>query len=198
MPPATTTPGGVATKFFASVRVEFKQIRQNKGDVIDPLTNELVPAVTSTDVKIKVVKNKVAPPFREATVRVRFGKGFDNFWTALQILLANKKIVHATGMFYFHNLEGEGFAPPWMTRATTGHKNPYIRGESKVFAAGDTDPDWRDGLIVYATGVVADNIEILAKVVPMHSGVGEDENDLDEEISKALESSMATGHRVEM
>ena len=167
MPVATTTAGGKATKFFASVRVQYRQIRQNKGQVLDPLTNDLVDQVVSTDVRIKVQKNKVAPPFREVVVRVRFGQGFDNFWTALQILLANKKIRHEGGMYYFHEIETDGFAPGWMSRATTGTKRPYIRGEANVFKAGDVDPDWRQGLINLAAGVVADNIEVLSRIAPV-------------------------------
>lgn len=199
MPPATTTPGGVATKFFASVRVEFKQIRQNKGSVIDPLSNDVVQAVTSTDVRIKVVKNKVAPPFREAVVRVRFGQGFDNFWTALQVLLANKKIIHSSGMFYFHNLEAEGFAPPWMRRATAGTKRPYIKGEENVFAAGDADPDWRSGLVAYAASVVADNVEILSQVAPLRAAGPDDDEDESVALDDLLDTAAsATGHRAEI
>jgi RecA/RadA recombinase len=178
MAPATTTSGGKALKYFASVRVQYRQIRQNKADVPDPMTNEKTSQVVSTDVKVKVMKNKVAPPFREAIVRVRFGHGFDNFWTALQILIANKKIRYDAGRYYFHEIEAQGFAPEWMTRASTqvkGVNRPYIHGESNVFAAGDMDAAWRGGLIVLAQDVVEENVETLAQVAPMREVTPEEE-----------------------
>lgn len=198
MPALTTTPGGVALKFFCSVRVQYKQIRQNKSEVVDPLTQEKVQTVTSTDVKVKVIKNKVAPPFREATVRVRFGQGFDNFWTALQVLIASKKIVYSQGYYYLHNLEAEGFAPADLDRATTGQKRPYIRGEANVFDYGDLHPEWREGLIYYAREVIKENVETLAKVAPVRAA----EEDVTEEqaavdLDEILEDAgKAKGNRV--
>lgn len=188
MPPPTTTPGGTAMKYFASVRVQYRQIRQNKGPFIDPLTMETTEIVTSTDVRVKVIKNKVAPPFRQAVVRVRFGKGFDNFWTALQVLLANKKIMYSAGMFYFHNLDELGLAPEWMARAGTGTHRPYIKGESKVFALGDKYPEWRAALITLAEEIVAANAEAMDAVVP----TGEDEPDSEED-ELGMEIDTATG-----
>lgn len=196
MPPPTTTPGGAAVKFFASVRVEYKQIRQNKGTVTDPLTNEQIDQVVSTDVKVKVVKNKVAPPFREATVRVRFGQGFDNFWTALQVLLANKKIRYETGRYFFHEIAGEGFAPEWMARLSTGTKRPYVHGEANVFKAGDADPEWRLGLISLAKGVVEDNIESLATLAPVRE-MTEEEAETSAELDEML-TPAGSGNRVEI
>jgi len=195
MPPPTTTPGGASVKFFASVRVQYNQIRQNKGTIIDPLSNEKVEVPTSTDVKVKVIKNKVAPPFREAVVRVRFGKGFDNFWTSLQVLLANKKIRYEAGRYYFHEIEGEGFAPEWMARLSTGTKRPYIHGEAAIFERGDQDPDWREGLIFLATMIAKDNVEALAKVAPLKPLV-EDDEDVIQELDDLLEAETVPGKHI--
>lgn len=191
MPPKISTPGGAAPKYFSSLRLQYVQIKQNKGTRIDPLTNQPQEFPISTDVKVKVVKNKVAPFGREAIVRVRFGRGFDNLWSALQVLIANKKIMYSTGYFYFHNLVDYGLVPDWMERAKTGTNRPFVRGEEHLYEIADKNPDWREGLIAVAESIVKDNIKALSDTTDVSdTGDGIAPEDLDEDLDKILKGSL--------
>ncbi len=152
--PRRSTPGGKALKYFVSVRVRFAQIGNNREEYTDPVTNEKKNHITSTDVAIKVEKNKVSNPFREAKVRVRYGKGFDNFWSAHQVLIAQKKIVANAGRFYFHRVEDLDMAPEWMSREKQGTQRPYIWGVNSLLEAADEHPEWREAIILLAEELV--------------------------------------------
>lgn len=156
MPPPTTTPGGKALKFYASVRVEYTPLSKIKGKIYDSLSNEEIDGIIATNVRVKVVKNKLAPPFRQAVVRVRFGRGFDNFWTALQILVAHKKIPYSTGYWYFDKMPD--LIRPEMKLGSTKTKRPYIQGEAAMFEFSDLYPEWRDLVIKAATDLVASGV----------------------------------------
>ncbi len=91
--PETTT-GGHALKFYASVRLDIRRIGQVKdGD-----------AVVGSRTRVKVVKNKVAPPFREAEFDIRYGVGVDRYAEALD-LGVDRGVVEKSGAFYA--LDGE-------------------------------------------------------------------------------------------
>jgi recombination protein RecA len=146
-----TTPGGDALKFYCSVRLEFNQIKSTKGKRFDPLTNELKDFTVSADVDVRVVKNKVGHPQKNCTVRVRYGKGFDNFWSALQVLVGHKVIPNSAGYYYFEKL-------PHLVHEdmeTTGTGRKAVRGEDAILSFADSHVEWRDKVIAEAVSVIA-------------------------------------------
>jgi recombination protein RecA len=87
--PETTT-GGKALKFYASVRLDVRRIGQPIKVGNDAVGN---------NVKVKVVKNKVAPPFKEVEIQIYFGKGIDQM-NDLVNLAVNLDIVEKAGSWF--------------------------------------------------------------------------------------------------
>ncbi len=86
--PETTT-GGNALKFYSSVRLDIRRIGAWKeGD-----------ETVGNDPRVKVVKNKMAPPFRQAEFKIRYGKGIDKV-SELIDLGVKHKLVHKAGAWY--------------------------------------------------------------------------------------------------
>lgn len=84
-----TTAGGRALKFYASVRMDVRRVEtvKNAGEAV------------SNRVKVKIVKNKVAPPFKETIVNIVFGKGIDKIAEYLDIGVENGSVLKAGAWF---------------------------------------------------------------------------------------------------
>jgi len=91
--PTTTTTGGKALKFYSSVRMEVKKMGTVKqGD--DPIGSEVI---------VKVTKNKVAPPFKEAAFEILYGKGISKIGEIIDAAVARDVIVKAGSWFSFRD-----------------------------------------------------------------------------------------------
>ena len=92
-----TTPGGRALKFYATIRLDIRRAEQIKqGDQI-----------VGNKTNIKVVKNKVAPPFKSATVDIMYGEGVSREGEIIDIA-ASLDILDKSGAWYAYNGEKIG------------------------------------------------------------------------------------------
>ena len=119
-----TTPGGNALKFYASVRLDIRKIGQIKdGD-----------NVIGNQVRVKVIKNKVAPPFRKAEFDLMFNEGISKVGELIDLGVENG-VLTKSGSFYSY--EGTKLAQGRDAAKNVLRENPDLADEieAKVFEA---------------------------------------------------------------
>jgi len=143
--PETTT-GGRALKFYASIRLDIRRIASLKeGEV-----------VIGSRAKVKVVKNKVAPPFREAEFDILYGEGISKEGDLLD-LAVEQKVVEKSGAWYA--IDGERMGQGRENARQFLKDNPDIRNE--------IDTRIRKGLGLPVLEAVAERKDKMADVLPM-------------------------------
>jgi len=123
--PETTT-GGNALKFYASVRLDIRRIGAVKaGDEI-----------VGNETRVKVVKNKIAPPFKQAEFQIMYGEGINSHGELIDLGVTHK-MVEKAGAWYSYNGE----------RIGQGKANSIIYLKAHPEMAQDIDKRLRDLLL---------------------------------------------------
>lgn len=129
-----TTPGGRALKFYATIRLEIRRAEQIKDG-----TN-----IIGNRVRIKVVKNKVAPPFKRAEVDIMYGKGISQSGELVDMAV-DKDIIDKSGSWYSYGEERIGQGRENAKTYLEEHKDMYDEIMKKVRTAYDIPDDADSG-----------------------------------------------------
>ena len=116
-----TTPGGRALKFYSSVRLDIRKIENIKTDG----------EVVGNRARVKVIKNKVAPPFREAEFDIVYGKGISKEGNILDIGV-NLDIIEKSGSWFSYNGERIGQGRENVKQYLCEHPEMMAEVEKKI------------------------------------------------------------------
>ena len=149
-----TTSGGNALKFYSSVRLDIRRI----GAIKD--RDEVV----GNQTRVKVVKNKVAPPFRQVEFDIMYGEGISKVGELLD-LGVTAGVVEKSGSWFSHS--GERIGQGRENAKNFLRQNPdvantieaAIRSNAGLIAERITDPD---AVSVDEDGVIADDLPVAA------------------------------------
>lgn len=125
-----TTPGGRALKFYSTIRMEIRRGEQLKNGT-DMIGNRA---------KIKVVKNKVAPPFRKAEVDIMYGEGISKTGELLDMAV-EKDLVNKSGAWYSYGNERIGQGRENAKQWFADHEDAMNELMNKVRVAYGMEPD---------------------------------------------------------
>ena len=124
-----TTSGGRALKFYSSVRIDIR-----RGEAIKQGTD-----ILGNRTKAKVVKNKVAPPFKIAEFDIMYGKGISREGNVLDIGV-EMKIIQKAGSWFSYNDERIGQGRENAKEYLRSHPEVYVEVEKKIRVKAENEP----------------------------------------------------------
>jgi len=144
-----TTPGGRALKFYSSVRLDIRRIESIKDGV----------EVVGNRTRVKVVKNKVAPPFKQAEFDIMYGRGVSREGSTIDIGV-DMGIVKKSGAWYTY--EGEQLGQGRENAKTYLQENPEVMVEitERILTSVGIGGDVEDGLEAGADDVMTDEHDL--------------------------------------
>ena len=116
-----TTPGGKALKFYASVRLDVRKVDSIKSgqDVVGSRT------------RVKVVKNKVAPPFKQAEFDIMYGEGISQLGCLIDVGI-EKNVIEKSGSWFSYNGDKIGQGKENVKAYLTSHPEIATEIETKI------------------------------------------------------------------
>ncbi len=123
-----TTSGGNALKFYSSVRLDIRRIGTVKdGD-----------EVVGNETRVKVVKNKVSPPFKQAEFQIIYNKGINRLGELID-LACEKNVIEKSGAWYSYN--GERIGQGKANAVIFLEENPKLAEKIEEEAVKNSDPE---------------------------------------------------------
>jgi recombination protein RecA len=153
-----TTPMGQQMAARGIKRYTTPGVKTITAERIDPLSNSITKQRVANNVQITSVKNKVAPPYRQAVVQVRYGLGFLNSFTVIETLVGHKVLRKDTGGIFRlarEWVEGTGVE---ITGVKDGY--PYIRGEESLMLAMESNPKFMARMSARAQGLIEASTQV--------------------------------------
>lgn len=147
-----TTPGGRALKFYSSVRLDVRRIESIK-DGADQVGNR---------VRVKVAKNKMAPPFRKAEFDIMFGEGISREGSLLDVAV-EEGVVKKSGAWYTYDQDQLGQGRENSKRFLRENPELAMQLQAKVYEAVGMGPETEEGAEIVdenANGEVSVDAEV--------------------------------------
>ncbi|HFU4377275.1 TPA: recombinase RecA [Streptococcus suis] len=148
-----TTPGGRALKFYASVRMDVRGNTQIKG------TGDQKDQNVGKETKVKIVKNKVAPPFKEAVVEIMYGEGISRTGELIEIG-TDLGFIKKAGAWYSYNGEKIGQGSENAKKYLVEHPEVFEEIDRKIrvhygLIEGEETPE----IVTEETSVVTEEVQ---------------------------------------